>query len=385
MTVAGIMSGTSADGIDVAIMRIEDVNGERKLSLLHQYSVAYSESLRKAVLAAMDAQSISAAELARLNWRLGIAYAEAAKTALSEYGGAVNLIGCHGQTIYHQGAKTLYAEREFACTWQLGEASLIAAATGLPVVSNFRPADMAAGGQGAPLVPYLDYTLFRHPTRNRILQNLGGIGNLTAMPAGAGAEALLAFDTGPANMIIDALTQKLFGVPYDEGGAIAARGHASEPIVRLCMQHPFFAKNPPKSAGREEFGERYAAEFLAIANETGLSQDDAIATATAFTVESIRVAIERFVKPIFAPGPIDYLVGGGGAQNPTMMHRLTETLAPLGCSVATTDTLGLPAQAKEGAAFALMAYETWHHRPSNVPAATGASRPAILGQVTYSA
>ena len=384
LTVAGIMSGTSADGIDVAIVRIESIDDDgRSLKLLHAYSTSYSAEFRPAVLSAMDAQNTSAAELARLNWRLGVAYAEAAKAAIGEYGDAVDLIGCHGQTIYHQGAKLPYAGRDIACTWQLGEMSLVAAATGVPVVSNFRPADMAAGGQGAPLVSYLDYVLFRHTSRNRVLQNLGGIGNLTAMPAGARADALLAFDTGPANMIIDALMLRLFEQPYDNDGAMAAKGNVFLPIIEYCKRDPFFHLAPPKSTGREQFGETYAARFLAACEKHSLAKEDAIATATAFTVESIRFSYEHFVRPMLSAAPTDYIVAGGGARNATMMRWLTDTLAPMGCAVTTTDSLGLPSQSKEAAAFALMAYETWHHRPSNVPAATGALRPAILGQVTY--
>ena len=386
MTVAGMMSGTSADGIDVAVVRIEPLDESgRSVKLLHAYSTSYPDDFRPAILAAMDAQTTSAAELARLNWRLGIAYAEAATAAIAEYGAAVDLIGCHGQTIYHQGVRASYAGRDVACTWQLGEMALIVAATGLPVVSNFRPADMAAGGQGAPLVSYLDYVVFRHASRNRVLQNLGGIGNLTAMPAGADADALLAFDTGPANMIIDALMLHFSQKPYDENGAVAASGQASSEIVIECMNDSFFRKAPPKTTGREEFGERYAMTFLASCEQRGLKKEDVIATATAFTVESIRAAYAEFVKPALRSAPTDYIVAGGGARNATMMRWLAEALEPLGAVVTTTDTLGLPSQSKEASAFALLAYETWHHRPSNVPAATGAVRPAILGQVIYSA
>jgi anhydro-N-acetylmuramic acid kinase len=384
MTVAGMMSGTSADGVDIAIVRLTGKgSGERKLALLQHSSYSYSTQLRKQVLAAMDAQTISTAELARLNWRLGIAYAEAAQAALKVYGRTVDLVGCHGQTLYHQGVAAPYAGRSVACTWQLGEMALLSSATKLPVVSNFRPADMAAGGHGAPLVSYLDHVLFQSRTRNRVLQNLGGIGNLTAMPANAGADKLIAFDTGPANMIIDALMQTLFGKAYDRNGKIAARGIASSEIVAQAMRNPYFKLQPPKSAGREQFGERYAADFLRLCKKARLGPEEAIATATAFTVESIRVAFERFVKPALRSVPTDYIVAGGGAKNATLMRRLGEALEPFKCSVTTTDTFGLPTQAKEAAAFALLAYETWHRRPSNVPAATGARRPAILGQVSY--
>ncbi len=384
MTVAGIMSGTSADGIDVAIVRIEPGadHAGRRLKVLHEYSTPYPADLRSKALQAMDAQHTSTAELARLHWRLGMEYASAAREAILGFGRPVQLVGCHGQTLYHQGASTDYAGEAFACTWQLGEMSLVAAAAGLPVVSNFRSADMVAGGQGAPLVSYLDYVLFRSGERNRVLQNLGGIGNLTAMPAGASAAKLLAFDTGPANMIVDALMQKLFGSPFDDGGSIAAIGTVSQMVVKQCMKDAFFHEKPPKSAGREQFGERYAADFLRTCHAAGLGEEDMIATATALTVESIRVAFERFVQPMLKPAQTDYVVAGGGSRNHTLMQWLQEALLPFGVNVTTTDTFGVPSQSKEAAAFALMAYETWHHRPSNVPAATGALRPVILGQIT---
>ena len=389
LTVAGMMSGTSADGVDIAIVRIRDAGPDgRKLKLLHHSSYPYSATLRSHVMGAMDARSISTADLARLHWRLGIAYAEAAAQAIKTYGQRVDLVGCHGQTIYHQGIAAPYAGRNVACTWQLGEMALLSRATKLPVVSNFRPADMAAGGHGAPLVSYLDWALFQSRTRNRVLQNLGGIGNLTVVPAGASAEQLIAFDTGPANMIIDAFMQTLYDQPFDRGGKVAARGSTSKEIVAQVMQNAYFKLTPPKSAGREQFGERYAADFLKLCRKKRLTNEDAVATATAFTVESIRSAYETFVQPLLATAkkralPTDYIVAGGGARNATLMRMLREVLEPFRCNVTTTDTFHLPAQAKEAAAFALLAYETWHHRPSNVPAATGARCPAILGQVTY--
>ena len=228
MIVAGVMSGTSADGIDVAIVRIAHAKSRPQLTLLAHEGFRYRAALRKAVLAAMNAQSTSTAELARLNWRLGLAYADAVKSAVARHKLKLELIGCHGQTLYHQGAALPYAGERFACTWQAGEAALIAAETGVPVVSNFRPADMAAGGQGAPLVPMLDHVLFGDGEHGRVLQNIGGIANLTAMRAGSGAAGLIAFDTGPGNMVMDALTQTLFNKSYDRNGAIAAKWRSTE-------------------------------------------------------------------------------------------------------------------------------------------------------------
>jgi anhydro-N-acetylmuramic acid kinase len=382
-TVAGIMSGTSADGIDVALVRIAPSQNGPRIKLLNHHAVPFSKPLRAAVLNAMDAKSTSTAELARLNWHLGIAYAEAVKQTLAKHPLKIDLIGCHGQTIYHQATPAIHAGRKLACTWQIGEMALLAAETGVPVISNFRPADMVAGGQGAPLVPLLDYVIFRHPTRGRVLQNLGGIANLTAIPPGASLTDLVAFDTGPANMLIDALTSKLFGKKYDRGGAIAAKGRVLPTALNAALRSPFFRRTPPKSAGREEFGEAFAASFLKQCKAESTHPEDAIATATVLTAHSIATAYDRFAKPLMKDAPVDFLISGGGAQNQTLVAMLKQELAPLGCKIDTTDRAGLPTQAKEAVAFALLAYETWHRRPGNVPAATGARRLATLGDITY--
>jgi anhydro-N-acetylmuramic acid kinase len=383
MLVLGMMSGTSADGIDVALVKIAPVKGGPKLTLLAHEGFRYPAALRKAVLAAMNAKSTSTAELARLNWRLGIAYADAVKAIAARHGVKLDLVGCHGQTLYHQALPKAYAGKSFGCTWQLGEPALIAAEIGVPVVSNFRPADMAAGGQGAPLVPLLDHVLFADRKRGRVLQNIGGIANLTAMPAGGGAEELIAFDTGPGNMVMDALGLKLFGKPFDRNGAIAAKGRVLDAVVEEMLRARYFALRPPKTAGREEFGREFAVMFLAACRRVSRKSEDALATATAFTAESIARSFERFVLSRMRGAPVDYIVSGGGARNRTLMSMLTARLEPLGCTVTTSEEFGLPAEAKEAAAFALLAWMTWHQLPGNVPAATGARRAAILGQISY--
>jgi len=384
MIVAGIMSGTSADGIDVALVRISARGDDYpRLRLLAHEAFPFPAALRKAVLAAMNAQTISTAELARLNWRLGLAYTEAVRVTLQRHPIKVELIGCHGQTLYHQPAAKSYAGTKFACTWQAGEASVIAGELGIPVVSNFRPADMVVGGQGAPLVPLLDFVLFRHAKRGRVLQNIGGIANLTAIPPNASTEQCLAFDTGPGNMIIDALMLELYRRPFDDGGAVAATGNILEPVLQRALRHPFFRRQPPKTAGREQFGREYAANFLAECRKLTRRRQDAIATATALTAASIAAAYARFASEPMKGAPVDYVVSGGGARNLTLMRLLSERLKPLGCTVTSSDDFGLPAEAKEAAAFALLAWQTWHHRPGNLRSATGARRPAILGQVTY--
>jgi anhydro-N-acetylmuramic acid kinase len=255
MTVAGIMSGTSADGIDVALVRItpsrNSQNNLPRMRLLAHVAVPYPALVRKHILQMMNADNASVAEMSRLHWRLGQLYADAVKLALREHPVRLDLVGCHGQTIYHQGVSRQFLGAQVACTWQMGEASVIAAELGVPVASDFRSADMAVGGQGAPLVPLLDYVAFHHPTRNRILQNLGGIANLTVIPAGSSQQAVFAFDTGPANMVIDALMAEFFGKKYDAQGATAKRGRVLNSVVERCLRGGFFQAPPPKSAGRE--------------------------------------------------------------------------------------------------------------------------------------
>jgi anhydro-N-acetylmuramic acid kinase len=384
MIVAGIMSGTSADGIDVGLMRIQATgDGYPKLKLLAHEAFPYPAVLRKTVLKAMNAREISTAELAKLNWRLGLEYAQAVKLTLERHPMKLALIGCHGQTLYHQSDGQAYAGAKFPCTWQLGEAAIIARAMGVPVVSNFRPADMVAGGQGAPLVPLLDFVLFRHGKRGRVLQNIGGIANMTTIPAGANADQTLAFDSGPGNMVIDALMARLYRKPMDVGGAVAATGTVLEPALRSALKHPFFRKAPPKTAGREQFGREYTAEFLDECRKLSKRKQDAVATATALTAYSIAEAYTCFCAQRIGGSAVDFVVSGGGARNATLMARLSDLLKPHQCKVTSSDFLGLPAEAKEAAAFALLAYQTWHHRPGNLPSATGAAKPAILGQVTY--
>ncbi len=398
MTVAGVMSGTSADGIDVAVVRISASTPATKtktsrgrgtpvhpeLTLLAHAHFAYPAALRRAVLAAMNAESISTAELGRLNWRLGLAYAEAVKETARKHKLRLDLVGCHGQTLYHQARAEKYAGRKFACTWQAGEAQAIAAELGVPVVSNFRPADMLAGGQGAPLVPLLDYVLFADANRGRVLQNIGGIANLTALPSKSLPHTVVvAFDTGPGNMVIDWLAQRLFNKPFDRSGAFAARGRVIEPVLKKSLQHPYFKLHPPRTAGREQFGRAYAADFLKECHAHSKYPNDALATATALTAESITNSYARFVQPRMKSRPVDFIVSGGGARNRTLMSMLAERLGPLGCKLSDSDQFGMPVEAKEAAAFALLAWQTWHRLPGNVPSATGAKRPAILGQVTY--
>jgi anhydro-N-acetylmuramic acid kinase len=346
MRVAGVMSGTSLDGIDVAIVEIRG----RHISTIGFQSTPYADTVRRAILHASTARDIS-----RLNFQLGELYARAVLRACRRYG-PVELIGCHGQTIYHQGG---------AHTLQIGEAAVIAERTGVPVVSDFRTRDIAAGGQGAPLVPFVDCLLFRHPRRTRVALNIGGIANITVIPTG------IAFDTGPGNMVIDALAREYTQgrQNFDRNGRIAARGHVDRALLDRLLADPYYRRKPPKSAGREQYG----AEYVARLERTGLPLPDLIATATVLTAATIAMA----VAPV---APDEVIVSGGGAHNPQILSHLAAFLP--GVALATSADYGINVDAKEAIAFAILAYQTWRRKPSNLPTATGARRPVILGKIT---
>jgi len=399
LIVAGIMSGTSADGIEVALVQISEPAGaskshlhakkvrlsgaripSRQFSLLGHASFAYPKRVRDAVLSFMNAPAASVADLARLNFLLAELYADAVLATQRKFRTRAELVGCHGQTLFHQGERQRYLGRNIAVTWQAGEGSVIAARVGVPVVSDFRPADMAAGGKGAPLVPYLDYMLYRDPIIGRIVQNIGGIANLTAIPAGASEQQVTAFDTGPGNMVIDAIMERLYHKPFDRNGQVASSGVLLESVLTRVLRERFFQKEPPRTAGREEFGREFSQAFIKVCGRAG--KQDIVATATALTARSIAAAIRKFVLPTHKTYR-ELVVSGGGAKNSTLLAMLANEVKPLGLSQRLSDEFGLPAAAKEAAAFALLAYETWHRRPSNVPSATGARHPAILGKISY--
>jgi anhydro-N-acetylmuramic acid kinase len=430
MVVAGVMSGTSADGVDVAVCRIAPGRAEGatpRIKLLGHAGFAYPKAVRERVLQVMEGEAVTPAELSRLHWRLGEVYAECVEKACAEIGvrrsavarsrdahlsrdeaaakmgypvrsgsisspgsGAVRrlgLVACHGQTVYHQSVAEKYLGSPVRATWQMGEASVIAERLRVPVVTDFRPADLGAGGQGAPLVPMLDYVMFRSAKMSRALQNLGGIGNLTAIPAGARADGVMAFDTGPANMVIDRCVQQLYGRAFDKGGTVARSGRVLREVVAGVLREPYFASAPPKSCGREQFGLSFTDRFIAMCRKAGAADADVIATATALTTESVLEGYRRFVWPhLGQAAPLaktEFVVAGGGAKNAALMGMLRAGLEPLGVKVRLLEELGVPAQAKEAVAFALLGWLTWHGLPGNVPAATGARRAVMLGKVTF--
>jgi anhydro-N-acetylmuramic acid kinase len=361
MIVAGIMSGTSLDGIDVAIV---DIRG-RRFRVLASWTVPYPTKVRQAILTAS-----SAADIARLHFLLGELYARAVQRSKPR----PELIACHGQTIHHEGEPVPFLGHRIASTLQIGEAAVIADRTGLPVISDFRPRDIAAGGRGAPLVPYVDYLLFRDRRLSRVALNIGGIANITAIPAGARPEQVVAFDTGPGNMLIDALAGEYSGgrLRYDRNGRLAARGRIDNGLLRELLSDPYYGKRPPKTAGREQYGSVLVERLLG----TKLPLFDLIATATALTAATVALGIRRFVT-----APVDELiVSGGGARNPQIMKYLAAFLPDV--RIATSSDFGIDLDAKEAIAFAILGYETWRRRPSNLPSATGARRPVILGKLT---
>jgi anhydro-N-acetylmuramic acid kinase len=352
------MSGTSLDGIDVAVIDIEG----HDFSVVAYKTTAYPSKLREEILAVSNSTTHTAA-ISRLNFVLAEQYARAVKNCGVPLR-TIKLVGSHGQTIYHERANTL----------QIGDGSVLAERLGIPCVSDFRPRDMAAGGRGAPLVPYLDYFMFRDDQLGRVALNIGGIANITAIPKRATPKKVIAFDTGPGNMVVDQLVEihTRGQRKFDKDGRIAARGKVDKRLLDMLLRRPYFREAPPKTAGREQYGR----EFIQELRQKGLPMVDLIATATAFTPATIATSIQRFV-----PFRVDELiVAGGGARNPQMMGYLQAFLP--NTRVRTTAEFGIDTDAKEAVAFAVMAYETWNRRPSNVPAATGARREVVLGKIS---
>jgi len=389
MLVLGLMSGTSADGIDVALARISGAPPQLNPKLLGHTSFSFPLELRKEILRVADQQPISAGELSRLNFRLGEIFAQAALAACRRFRISpkrVSLIGSHGQTIFHQGQPTPYFGRPTAGTLQIGEGSIIAARTGITTVSDFRPADMALGGQGAPLVPYADYLLYRHSKLGRVSLNLGGIANVTVIPADAKPSQVFAFDTGPANMLIDALVQHFTRghQRFDKDARLAQSGRSIRALLNELMKDPYLKLTPPKSTGREYYGRVYIEKIIRLGRRHHAKPADLIRAATIFTALSVVDALHRFV--LRKTEIHQLIVSGGGARNPLILAQLSAALrgsSSRPIEVLPSSGFGIPEVAKEAFAFALLAYQTAHQRPANLPSATGACGPAILGKISY--
>lgn len=373
------MSGTSADGIDAVVAEIAGGGRQLRAHVVAQVHQPFSPVMRQRILRLCLHGTV--AEICEMNFVLGEQFARAALAVIrraKRKPGDIAGIGSHGQTIHH------LPNARMPSTLQIGEAAVIAERTGITTVADFRVRDMAAGGEGAPLVPYADWALFTDQSKPRIVQNIGGIGNLTFLPPSAELHEVIAFDTGPGNMVMDALMTTLTQgkQTFDRDGRWAARGSVSEALLAELMRHPFLRRRPPKTTGREEFGEVFVQRMLASARRLRLRLEDMVATATAFTAESIANAYRRFVFPKLTAGgrgALQIILGGGGAKNPTLRRMLA---ARIGAGeLLTHEDFGIANAAKEALAFAILAHETLLGRPGNVPNATGARRAVVLGKI----
>jgi anhydro-N-acetylmuramic acid kinase len=375
MYVIGLMSGTSADGVDAALVDVRGSGHDLKITLKAFRTFPFPTAFRERLLQAMTGGTVE--DVCHLNGALGEWFARAALKVLKAAGVSprrVALIGSHGQTVHHLPKP----RREpvigpVRSTLQLGAPAIIAERTGITTVADFRSRDVAAGGEGAPLTPYLHYQLFRHPSRARAVVNIGGISNLTYLPAGGSLQSVRAFDTGPGNMVVDGVVRSVTGGRYqfDRSGRLARVGKVDEALLRRLLQHPFLRRRPPKSTGREEFGERFIDRFVLLGRLAGLSDADLVATATAFTARTIAEAQKFLPRPV-----AEVVISGGGARNLTLMSMLRDAI---GTPVPPVETLGWDGRALEAVAFAVFAYQHVKGVPCNLPQVTGAKRAVVLG------
>jgi anhydro-N-acetylmuramic acid kinase len=376
MRLIGLMSGTSLDGIDAAVLDIERHGDTLVVQLLGHATSPLDPGLRAALVSALPPERGSTKDVCALNARVGAAFADAALHLARRAGidlSSVDAIGSHGQTLYHMTA----GRPETRATLQIGSPAIIAQATGVTCVGDFRTADVAAGGEGAPLVPFVDYLLLRSETENRMALNIGGIANVTWLPAGCGPERVRAFDTGPGNMLIDAVIQREThdAQRYDRGGALAQSGRVSQTLLDALMENPWFRRASPKSTGREEFGDAYASDVLQRAATIGLAGPDLVATVTALSARTIAAAVPRDCALL--------IVSGGGVHNRALMRMLEDELQERGVNtrIERSDAFGMPVDAKEAMAFAVLAFEAIHGRSNNMPAATGARHGVVMGTI----
>ncbi|MFL0492929.1 anhydro-N-acetylmuramic acid kinase AnmK [Bacillus sp. 179-I 2A5 NHS] len=379
MYIAGIMSGTSLDGIDVALVHIEGSGVKSKVELIHFNTVPFCNDIKNEIQQSLSIENSNVQLICSLNFKLGLCFANAVKEVCKESNVSLeklDLIGSHGQTIYHQPKQD---GNMIPSTLQIGEPAVIAYETNTTVISNFRTMDMAAGGQGAPLVPYSEVILYRHQTKNRLLQNIGGIGNVTVIPSKRSNKSVIAFDTGPGNMVIDEVCQRLFQLPYDQNGEIAKQGVIVDEILTYCMNHPFLKMSPPKSTGREQFGKEFVSELLKRFEK--YSKESILTTVTMFTAISIVHHYKEFILPYYKIDEV--ILGGGGSYNDTLVEMVRNGLKEEKCAIFIQEDIGYSSAAKEAIAFAILANETHHRNPRNVPSATGAKKSVVLGNITF--
>ena len=380
--IIGLNSGTSYDGIDAALVEISGAGPGARIKLREFKNFPLVPADREKISELFNPQTGTVDRICIMNFYLGELFAEAALQLIAQAGltpDQIDCIGSHGQTIYHVPEPVAEAGRMIRATLQIGEPAVIAERTGIVTVADFRVRDVAAGGQGAPLTSYADYILFGQDRKIRLVQNIGGIGNVTLVGGAVPFDGIMAFDTGPGNMIIDEMVKILTNGEwtYDRDGRMAARGRVCSEWLAELLTHPYLEKQPPKTTGREEFGIEFVKQVWQAGRDRQLAPEDMVATVTAYTVESIAGSYERFIYPRFRPDEV--IIGGGGAYNTTLLQWLQQRLAPV--PVLRHEDLGISSDAKEAVLFALLANETLHGIPSNVPAATGAKHPVILGKV----
>lgn len=384
----GLMSGTSVDGIDAAVIKLTpsaDREHGVEIELLAFENTPFEVQVRNSIFELFDPANATMDKVGAMNMWLGELYAQATLSVIGKSGlspSQISVVGSHGQTIYHAPEEKVMGGYNLHCTVQIGEGAVIANRTGIPCVSDFRVADMAVGGQGAPLVPFTEYLLFTDPGKTLLMQNIGGIGNVTVLPANASPEQVFAFDTGPGNMIIDGLVSQLYApMTMDVGGEMAAGGQVIDELLKWMQQDDYYAMPLPKSTGRERFGQQYVAQIIALMKANHWKAEDVIATATHLTAWSIVDSYERYIKPQHQVQQL--LIGGGGSYNKTLLRDLQQLFAPHQVQVLTQEDIGGNSDAKEAIAFALLAYFTMNRLPNNIPRVTGASQSVIMGKVSY--
>lgn len=376
MYAIGLMSGTSLDGIDSVLCNISGTGKQTNIQVVSFLTYPMDSLLKEEIKRVCRNENVGVDLVCSLNFKLGYIFADAAKAVCAKANmdmKDISFIASHGQTIYHQPQGDA---SHVPSTLQIGESAIIAYECHCQVLSNFRVMDMAAHGEGAPLVPFSEYCLYSNDTASIALQNIGGIGNVTVLQKQGSLEDVFAFDTGPGNMMIDEAMQCLYGQPYDDKGNIAAMGNVDDTLLEKLMKHPYMQVHPPKSTGREMFGEAFVKQILS--DYAHLDKADLIATITKFTATSIADQYRRFILPYT---PIDTcILGGGGAHNLTLRAFLQAELPSI--SITTQDEVGYSSDAKEAIAFVVLGNETLHAHTSNVPSATGAFHPVILGNIT---
>jgi anhydro-N-acetylmuramic acid kinase len=379
--VIGLMSGTSTDGIDAVLVQIHGNGTSTKVHQVAFTTIPFPDTVRSRILSVASGTFGGSEELCRLNFLLGELSAEACIAVCALAGitpSSIDLVGSHGQTVFHAPVPSEYLGRTFASTLQIGEASVIAERLGCLVVSDFRVRDTAARGQGAPLVPYTEYLLYQDPTRTVAMQNLGGIGNITILPQGGGLDDIIAFDTGPGNMVMDALTSIITNNAsrFDFNGELAAAGTVQLDLIAWMLDDPYLSESIPKTTGRERYGAAYVKALVETAQRMRISLVDTLATANRFTAETIRIGLDRHCSI----KPTRMVVGGGGSLNPVLMANIQDCLPD--CEVLSNEDLGLDSSAKEAVAFAILANEAIHGIPNNAPKATGAAHPVVMGKIS---